>query len=100
MNPRLIVTAGPLQGMTFAVTEKEISVGRDPSNHLCLPDVSISRQHCLFAEEEEQFKIIDLGCFNGTLVNGVAVQEQFLRHGDQIAVGDSLLRFLQDSDSS
>jgi Nif-specific regulatory protein len=98
MEPKLIISAGPLQGTIFAVTEQETSIGRDPANHLCLPDVSVSRRHCQLSREDELFKILDLGSFNGTLVNGVAVKEYFLKHGDQIAVGDSLLHFLQDSE--
>jgi transcriptional regulator with GAF, ATPase, and Fis domain len=99
MEPRLIVTAGPLQGITLALTEKATSIGREPSNHLCLPDMSVSRQHCLLEGEDEQYKIIDLGSFNGTQVNGVSIKEHSLRHGDQIAVGDSLLRFLLHPES-
>jgi Nif-specific regulatory protein len=38
----------------------------------------------------------DLGSRNGTLVNGEAVQNQELKHGDEIAVGDSSFLFLVD----
>jgi transcriptional regulator with GAF, ATPase, and Fis domain len=100
MEPRLLVIAGPLRGITFALTEKGASIGREPSNHLCLPDMSVSRQHCLLEREDEKYKIIDLGSFNGTLINGFTVKEHYLRHGDQIAIGDSLLRFIQHDESS
>ncbi len=98
MEPRLLVIAGPSRGIALALTEDEISIGREPSNHLCLADMSVSRRHCLLKRADEQYKIIDLGSFNGTLINGVAVKEHLLNHGDQIAVGDSLLRYLQDSE--
>jgi Nif-specific regulatory protein len=35
---------------------------------------------------------------NGTQVNGVAVKEQWLRHGDQIATGDSVFLFLAEDE--
>jgi Nif-specific regulatory protein len=38
----------------------------------------------------------DLGSRNGTLVNGEVVQNQELKHGDEIAVGDSSFLFLVD----
>lgn len=34
MNPRVCGVSGPFQGATFSVASEEISMGRDPSNHL------------------------------------------------------------------
>ena len=45
-----------------------------------------------------QFSIKDLKSRNGTLVNGVPVEQQQLRHGDQIYIGDSVLIFLLKRD--
>ncbi len=44
--------------------------------------------------DDGQFSIRDLGSRNGTLVNGVPVEQQQIRHGDQIYIGDSVLVFL------
>ena len=97
MNPELIVISGPLKGTVFALAD-EASVGREPSNTVCVNDPSISRRHCLIKHgadsETEQFKIVDLESFNGTFVNGIPVKEQALAHGDQIALGDVVLLFL------
>ena len=38
--------------------------------------------------------IRDTGSRNGTLVNGVPVTEHWLKHGDQVAIGDSVFVFL------
>jgi Nif-specific regulatory protein len=43
---------------------------------------------------DESVLVRDLESHNGTLVNGVAVIEQELRHRDQITLGDSVLVFL------
>ncbi len=43
-------------------------------------------------------QIKDLDSRNGTLVNGLAVKEQWLRHGDEIATGDSVFLFLVEDD--
>jgi transcriptional regulator with GAF, ATPase, and Fis domain len=40
----------------------------------------------------------DLDSRNGTLVNGSAIQEQWLRHGDEIAAGDSSFLFLEEEE--
>ena len=94
MNPRLVVIAGPLKESTFALPASEVSVGRDSSNVFAIPDPSVSRRHCLVTQDVKGFKVRDLESRNGTLVNGAPVQDQYLNHGDQITVGDTVLLFL------
>lgn len=94
MNPRVFGISGPFQGATLSVASEELSIGRDPSNHLWIPDPVLSRQHCLLTRKGDQFFIRDLGSRNGTIVNGMTVDELQLRHGDQISIGTSVLLFL------
>jgi len=94
MEPKLIVVGSPLKGMTFALSNGEVSVGREPANQVCLNDLSVSRRHCVITPEAGKYKLTDLDSFNGTFVNGVPVKEQLLQHGDQITVGDIPLLFL------
>lgn len=96
IKPRLIAVSGPVEGTTFSVVEGEVSIGREPSNEICVNDHSISRRHCLIRKEDGSFKVIDLESYNGTFVNGVPVGEQFLNHGDHLAVGSVLFVFLTD----
>ncbi len=99
MKPRLQVTAGPLADSTYFLTEAEVRVGRDPSNSLAISDLSLSRRHCLFCQEEDGYKIRDLDSRNGTFVNGGVVSERRLNHGDQISVGESVFVFLLKEDT-
>ena len=62
-------------------------------------DPSVSRKHCLLRSEDGCFLIKDLGSRNQTVVNGVAVKEQWLRHGDEIVLGDSAFLFLTEEES-
>ena len=94
MNPRVSGISGPFQGVTHSLPSGELSIGRDPSNDLWIPDPLLSRQHCLISHEGDQFLIRDLGSRNGTIVNGLTVQELRLHHGDQICIGNSVLVFL------
>ena len=99
MRPRLVVTAGPAKDATIALTRVEATVGRDPNNIVAISDPSVSRKHCLLRREEDgRFQIKDLESRNGTVVNGIAVKEQWLRHGDEIATGDSVFLFLVEED--
>lgn len=95
-KPRLIAVSGPAAGTTFSLSVGEVSIGRGASNEICVNDNSISRQHCLVKQEDESFKVIDLESYNGTFVNGLPVLEQYLTHGDQLAVGSVLFLFLTE----
>lgn len=99
MKPRLLVISGALSGETFPLDGGEVSIGRDPSNNICLQDPAASRRHCLVRGEGGRFCVLDFQSFNGTLVNGVHVQEQALEHGDQIAIGDTLFLFILHDDA-
>ncbi len=93
MNSRVLGIAGPFQGTAFSLSERNVSIGRDPSNDLWIADQALSRQHCLLVSQDGQFAIRDLGSKNGTLVNGVPIGEQLLHGGDHISVGDSVFIF-------
>ena len=94
MNPRLIAIAGPLKDSVFVLPQGDLSIGRDTANVLSVPDPSVSRRHCVVSRDSETFRVQDLDSRNGTLVNGTPVQTDQIRHGDQIAVGDSIFVFL------
>jgi transcriptional regulator with GAF, ATPase, and Fis domain len=102
LRPRLLVIAGPAKDSTIPLPDGEATLGRDPSNAVPVADASVSRKHCLLRKEEDgRFQIKDLDSRNGTLVNGQAVEDQWLRHGDEIATGDSVFLFLlEDQDQS
>jgi transcriptional regulator with GAF, ATPase, and Fis domain len=102
LRPRLLVIAGPSKDSTILLPDGESTLGRDPTNAVAVPDASVSRRHCLLRQEEDgRFQIRDLDSRNGTLVNGLAVKEQWLRHGDEIATGDSVFLFLlEDEDQA
>jgi Nif-specific regulatory protein len=93
------VIAGPSKDQIIPLPDGESTIGRDPTSAVAVVDPSVSRKHCLLRREEDgRFLIKDLESRNGTLVNGVAVKEQWLRHGDEIATGDSLFLLLLEED--
>ncbi len=102
LRPRLLVIAGPSKDSTIPLPDGEATLGREPTNAVAVADASVSRKHCLLRREEDgRFQIKDLDSRNGTMVNGLAVKEQWLRHGDEIATGDSVFLFLiEDADQA
>jgi Nif-specific regulatory protein len=94
-----LVIAGPSKDSTIPLPEGEATLGRDPTNAVAVVDASVSRKHCLLRREEDgRFQIKDLDSRNGTVVNGVPVKEEWLRHGDEIATGDSVFVFLVEEE--
>ena len=102
LRPRLLVIAGPSKDSTIPLPDGEATLGREPTNAVAVADASVSRKHCLLRREEDgRFQIKDLDSRNGTMVNGLAVKEQWLHHGDEIATGDSVFLFLiEDADQA
>ena len=98
MNERVIAMAGPSSGRTFGLTQGEFSIGRDPSNSLCVNDALVSRRHAVIRTDQNNVSIVDLSSRNGTFVNAVPVTERKLETGDRIQIGDSLLLFLVGDD--
>jgi Nif-specific regulatory protein len=98
VNPRLFGLSGPLRDSIFALPTGEVPVGRDPANLLFINDPSLSRRHCVIVTADNNYHIRDLESRNGTYVNGVAVKEGPIHHGDQIAVGDSVFVLLTRED--
>ncbi|MFC1609472.1 FHA domain-containing protein [Myxococcota bacterium] len=81
------------------------SIGRDPVNDIVIDHLSVSRQHCAIAWEKPNdngvFVLRDSDSVNGTLVNGVRVNEIKLVPGDHLAIGDFEIQFgLAIEDSS
>lgn len=93
--PRLLVTAGPRKGAEFVLAEALTTVGRGPGNAVAIADLSVSRRHTRLEKRGSRWIVCDQGSGNGTRVNGRRVDRRPLRHGDEIALGDTRLRFLE-----
>src|SRR5438067_2107628 len=94
MSAALIAIRGQLREPSIELGPAELTIGRDESNRLCIRDGAVSRQHCLIRSESGQFMLRDLESYNGTLVNGAAISEHALVHGDRINIGDAQLLFV------
>ena len=77
----------------FPITGAEFIIGRLPENHLCLPEIAVSRKHCRIYRELNAFHLADLDSLNGTTLNGEKVKSARLRDGDVIQIGNSILIF-------
>jgi tetratricopeptide (TPR) repeat protein len=93
-GPRLLIIGGNNRGVEFKLKLGDNSMGRGTDNDIVLGDIAISRKHALICFEGNRFVLRDLGSGNGTLVNGKQADSQELQDGDQVELGNTLMRFL------
>jgi uncharacterized RDD family membrane protein YckC len=80
----------------IALNRNLVSIGRDPSNDLVLPDAMVSRRHAVIEYRGSQYYVRDCNSSNGSVVNGDRVSERNLRDGDLVAIGTARLLFRDD----
>lgn len=73
-----------------------LTIGRDPSNDLVLPDAMVSRRHAVVEHRGQKFFLRDCSSANGSVVNGDRVSERPLRDGDLVAIGSMRLLFREE----
>ncbi len=91
--PYLVVQDGGAKKL-YPLVKDVVNVGRSSKSDVRIDNASISRMHCRFIRSEEGFRVKDLGSRNGTLVNRLKVEEQLLKDGDEVSIGEISITFL------
>jgi pSer/pThr/pTyr-binding forkhead associated (FHA) protein len=87
------VQSGAEKGEIYPLFEnREITIGRSPTNNIAIRDKNISRVHCQIVVSDGRCVLTDLQSTNGTFVNDQRVVECGLKPKDEIRVGVTLLR--------
>ena len=87
----LVVQEGPGTGAQHPI-DGAVTIGRDDSADLQLPDKTISRRHAALRIEGDTAVVSDLGSRNGTYVNGDSLEDpRRLREGDSLQMGATVL---------
>lgn len=93
----LVVLQGPRLGQRVDVGDEPLVIGRAPECGLQILERSVSRQHARLWKGSSGYRIKDLDSTNKTLLNEQPIIEAELRDGDHIAIGTSVLKFLERS---
>jgi len=89
----LRVISGNDQGKVIELNRPVTTIGRGADQMLVLADIAVSRRHLQVHMTQTGYRLQDMGSPNGTMVNGKRVSEVQLMDGDQIEIGNSLMRF-------
>ncbi|HSD17361.1 MAG TPA: GGDEF domain-containing protein [Thermomonas sp.] len=95
----VVVIHGEGLGRRADIDQSPVVVGRSQEVDLVIAHKSVSREHCRIWREASGYRIRDLGATNTTRVNEARIaSDTALADGDQITVGESILKFIsQDS---
>lgn len=85
-------------GKRYVLDRDMLTVGRGQENVLVLDNDSVSRRHCRIEKRNSSWYVVDLDSTNGTYVNDELVKEYQLRRGDQVKIGDTIVKYLSGSD--
>ena len=66
---QMVVTAGPLSGRAFPLTDAQITIGRADDATLVLTDDYASTRHARIFPQDGQWIVEDLGSTNGTYLD-------------------------------
>jgi hypothetical protein len=92
---KLDILTGALSGTSVDVLRGEFWIGAAPGNQFVIAnDATVSSRHAYLIFEDPILILVDNRSTNGTRVNGKMLRgaRQPLRDGDQIQIGQTLLR--------
>jgi hypothetical protein len=92
LEASFILLEGDLDENEFVLGENT-SVGRSPSNDICLKETKVSRQHAAINFRDGYYVLVDLKSSNGVFVNGKRIDEITLKDGDEVEIGSFKFQF-------
>ncbi|KPK40145.1 MAG: hypothetical protein AMJ69_03500 [Gammaproteobacteria bacterium SG8_47] len=106
MTPKLIASYNGIVIKDYALDKDQMIIGRHSACDIHIDDAVVSSRHAelrltpnRYLDGFKDVVLRDLGSTNGTLVNGVRIDEVELKNGDVIRVGEHQFTFQnQDSD--
>jgi adenylate cyclase len=70
-----------------------VTIGRHPSNTICIGGKAVSKYHAVIRESGNEFIYEDLNSSNGSYYNELRIKEHEFQDGHEIRIGDASLVF-------
>jgi two-component system cell cycle response regulator len=90
----IVVIYGPDLGKRIELGTAPFQMGRSARNDLFIDQESVSRNHARISFDGRAHWLQDNNSTNGTFLNDDAVKEHVLRDGDQIRIGQTILKYM------
>jgi len=91
--PLLHIQSGSRDGEAIELAEEIITIGSAPGNKIELSEAEVAPFHATLVADDGDYVLSDQQSSAGTFVNGVKIDEQKLRYGDQICLGSVLVLY-------
>ncbi|HEX7900674.1 MAG TPA: anti-sigma factor antagonist [Planctomycetota bacterium] len=92
-SPRLVALDGDEKGMVFPVMATSIRFGGDPKSTIPVKHPQVEARHCEVYRTGDQCFVRDLGSRFGTLLGDRKINDEALKAGDVLKVGDLRMAF-------
>lgn len=90
----LILLSGGTRGERALLGDEKFVLGRGATCDMQLDSDAVSRAHAYIEKRGDAHFLVDNQSTNGSYVNYKRIQEKQLRDGDQIQIGQSMLKFM------
>ncbi|MBN2143263.1 MAG: FHA domain-containing protein, partial [Candidatus Aureabacteria bacterium] len=90
---RLVGVSGQVKGRVFPINKDKISIGRDPSNDICIDQDGLSRAHAILEIGEKTITVLDFNSTNGTFINGKKIVSEVIKPGTVVQFANAALRY-------
>jgi hypothetical protein len=95
----LVGVGGEVEGKTFLIGERMLTIGRTPNNAIQITDAAASRQHCQVKPVDGGLQIVDMSSTNATFINDQPSKMGRLAEGDELRIGEARFVFRRHVDA-
>lgn len=92
-SPRLVALDGEERGLAFPVVGTSIRFGSDPKSTIPVKHPQVDPRHCEVYRTGDQCFVRDLGSRFGTTVGARKINDEALKAGDILKIGDLRMAF-------
>jgi diguanylate cyclase (GGDEF)-like protein len=90
----LVIIYGADLGRRIVLDGATLEIGRSVKCDVSIDQESVSRKHARLSWDGSRYKLTDLGSTNGSYVNDELCTERYLKDGDQLKIGRTILKFM------
>ncbi|MBI4552765.1 MAG: SpoIIE family protein phosphatase [Candidatus Latescibacteria bacterium] len=93
--PYLHIITAQGEAQTYSLSKETVMIGRAKDADILLHDAGVSRHHAQLRRTGELYLVKDMDSSNGTFLNETVLQQEIpLRVGDQVRVGQTIMKYL------